>query len=327
MQKKVASERIKYTLSWPRIIKRVKVPQLVRDNGTALDIEPDDYFKDKVAVITGASSGIGKELAYQLAARGAVVDICARNEEKLATIVDSIKKAGLRADYHVVDVTEKDQVTNYAENIVRKYGRMDIAINNAGIGVGGLFLEVPLSEIERLFDVNLWGTIYGTRAFLPFLCNQPQSNLVNIASIGGMIASSGYAPYNMSKFAVRGLNESLQQEYQDISNITISGVYPGNIKTEIMEHVTLYLGETDYSEEDKYSNFNRLAKTSVEKASKIIAKGIEKGKKRIIVGADALALDYLSRIAPVGYQKVLMAAFRLRVPVMYKAYHRLKGVR
>mgnify|MGYP001042434851 CR=1 FL=1 len=123
---------------------------MVRDNGTALNIEPDEYFKGKVAVITGASSGIGKELAYQLAAKGAVVDICARSEHKLATIVDSIRKAGLRADYHVVDVTERQQVAKYAADIVRKYGKMDIAINNAGIGILGLFLEIPLSEMERL---------------------------------------------------------------------------------------------------------------------------------------------------------------------------------
>lgn len=326
MSTNVIAVKKKYVSTWSRIMKNVKIPQLERDNGTAIDIKTDKYFQNKVAVITGASSGIGKELAYQLAAKGAIVDICSRNENKLATVVDSIKKAGLSANCHVVDVSEEEQVNEYAANIINKYGKIDIAVNNAGIGLGGLFLEIPLPEIERLFSVNLWGTIYGTKAFLPHLCKQRQSHLVNISSIGGMIGVAGFSPYNMTKFAVRGLTESLQKEYHNIPNINISGVYPGYVKTDIMDHTKIYTGEIEYSDEDKYNDFDKCAITSVEKASRIIIKGIKKGKKRIIVGADAIALDYMSRIAPVKYQKLFIAAFRLRCPAMYKAYYRFRNV-
>ena len=307
-------------------MKSVNIVQLERDNGTAIDIKADKYFQDKVAVITGASSGIGKELAYQLAAKGAIVDICSRSEKKLATVVEAIKKAGLSANYHIVDVSKEHQVNEYAANIISKYGKIDIAVNNAGIGMGGLFLEIPLPEIERLFDVNLWGTIYATKVFLPHLCNQQQSHLVNISSIGGMIGVSGFSPYNMTKFAVRGLTESLQKEYYNIPNINISGVYPGYVRTDIMDHTKLYTGEIEYKDEDKYNEFDKCAITSVEKASKIIIKGIKKGKKRIIVGADALAIDYVSRIAPVKYQKLFIAASRLRCPAMYKAFYSFRNV-
>lgn len=326
MNTSVIAVKKKCAFSWSRVMKSVNIMQLEKDNGTAIDIKADKYFQDKVAVITGASSGIGKELAYQLAAKGAIVDICSRSENKLATVVEAIKKAGLSANYHIVDVSKEHQVNEYAANIINKYGKIDIAVNNAGIGLGGLFLEIPLPEIERLFSVNLWGTIYGTKAFLPHLCKQRQSHLVNISSIGGMIGVAGFSPYNMTKFAVRGLTESLQKEYHNIPNINISGVYPGYVKTDIMDHTKIYTGEIEYSDEDKYNDFDKCAITSVEKASRIIIKGIKKGKKRIIVGADAIALDYMSRIAPVKYQKLFIAAFRLRCPAMYKAYYRFRNV-
>lgn len=264
-------------------------------------------LNNKVAAITGAGSGIGRMLAVNLAAKGcevAISDIDARGLEKTAEMVE--KQKG-KVSIYKVDVAQRDQVEQYAADVVKQHGRVDVIINNAGVAVAQSVDDVSYEDFEWLFGINFWGVVYGSKAFLPYLQKQPESHIVNISSVNGFITWPNHAPYCASKFAVKGFTETLWQELRN-TNVRVSCVHPGGIKTNIARNTRFYKSPgKKMTHEQSVNAFDKMANTSADKAAQQIISGMLKNKRRILVGADAYVLDGLTRLFPTGFVRFAAA--------------------
>jgi short-subunit dehydrogenase len=268
----------------------------------------------KVAVITGAGSGIGRALALSLAQQGcplALADINLSALEETRELTQSKHKISL----HELDVSDKAAVFAFAESANSEHGQIDIVINNAGVALAETVENDDYADMEWLFNINFWGVVHGTKAFMPFLKQRPQSHLINISSIFGVIAVPTQSSYNASKFAVRGYTEALRQETAGTS-LNVTCVHPGGIKTNIVRNGRLKVSvDGNRDTRSMIEEFDQLARTSSEQAAAAIIKGIKKNKKRVLIGADAKFLDLLQRLLPTLYTSVLSAAFKLKPKV------------
>ena len=262
--------------------------------------------KDSVAVITGAGSGIGRALAVRFANEGvAGIAIAYVNADGLAETENMID-GKTKVTAHNVDVSDRQAMAGFADDVTAQHGRVTHSINNAGVALGGRVSEVSLDEIEWLMGVNFWGVVHGTKSFLPHLEKEPSAHIVNISSLFGMIAPPGQAAYCASKFAVRGFTEALRHELEG-TNIAISVVHPGGVQTNIVNSARIGSGVTLTDEEvEKLKKFQNklLSRTSPERAAEIIVNGIKARQPRIIVGPDAAILSRIARIFPSRYMTV-----------------------
>jgi short-subunit dehydrogenase len=255
-------------------------------------------LKNKTAAVTGAASGIGRMLAVNLANEGcnlALADINASGLQETTKLVgDQVK-----VTTHIVDVSRREQVFQYADEAAGRHGGVDIIINNAGVCVGDFLDTIPLEDFEWLMGINFWGVVYGTMAFLPHLKKRPEGHIVNISSINGIMPNPNNGPYCAAKFAVKGYTETLAQEMHGTS-IHVSCVHPGGIKTNIARNTRVNRSMFDLTKE-KAVNFyeEKFFRTSADDAAKIIISGIRRNKRRILVGADAKAMDLFTRFFPV----------------------------
>lgn len=251
-------------------------------------------FKDKIVVITGAGSGIGRALALAFAQQGAKLALNDYQADSLYETQKLIEQQNAQKVFcSVFDVSDKASVFAFAEEVVKHFGAVDVVINNAGVSLGKeVFDKANLDHIERLFDINFKGVLYGCRAFIPHLLTRPQSVLINVASIFGLTGIANGEAYASSKFAVNGLTLSLMQTYRN-SNLTIQCVYPGGIKTNI---VTNAIGKNTTENTDFEAKF---LKRSPEYAAEIIIKGIKQQKSRILIGSEAYSLDLAVRVSPI----------------------------
>ncbi len=256
-------------------------------------------FKNKIAVITGAASGIGRQLGIQLAAAGAFTILADVNEKGLQDTLNTIKNAGGNASVHLVDVSKREQMHSLAEEVIKTHGHADIVINNAGVALSLLKIEeLNYEEIEWLLGINLWGVIYGTKAFLPYLKKRPEASLVNISSVFGLSGIPGQGPYCISKFGVRGFTETLRAELLEEKNMHIMVVHPGGIKTNIAKNAR-HRSISQKEKEGFDNRFEQNARTTSEEAARQILKGIKKKRPRIRIGYDALWIDRIYRITPI----------------------------
>lgn len=256
-------------------------------------------FKNKVAAVTGAASGIGRALAIELAKRGAHVAMADINAAGLAETAGMIK-GDAKVTQHVIDVRDRKAVERFAAEVEAQHGGCDAIINNAGLAVVGSIEEVSYEEFEKVIDVNMWGVIYGTKSFMPLLRRRPEGHIVNISSINGMVPFANNGPYCVSKYAVLGLSETLMQELRG-STVHVTSVHPGGIRTNIVRNVP---GMTDKDQ----ANFNRLAMTSAAQAAKTILKGMLRNEERVYIGMDAKLMALAKRILPAGTVRVVGAA-------------------
>ncbi len=188
----------------------------------------------KVAVITGAASGIGRATALAMASRGADIAICDIDEPGLKETAESIEKIGRRVTSARVDVAVQDDLRAFADQVDASFGRVDIVVNNAGIGVGGLFVDVPLDEWDRIVGINLKGVAYGCHVFVPrMIAAGNGGHVVNIASMAGFCQAPGMTAYCATKFGVVGLSESLRIELAE-HRIGVTAICPGVINTAIV---------------------------------------------------------------------------------------------
>lgn len=263
-------------------------------------------LRNKVAVITGAGSGIGRALALQLAEAGAQVAMNDWNAETLQETLKEIESRGSKGWASAFDVSDREAVFAFAEAVAGHFEQIDIVINNAGISLPLKSLDqCPPAEIEKILQVNLWGVIHGSQAFLPYLKQRPEAALVNLSSVFGLFGYPFQGPYNMSKFAVRAFTETLRNELKG-GNIVISSVHPGGIKTNIARNIE----HPDEGEHRKLiETFDRMAPTSAEAAARVIVKGIQRKKQRILIGRDARFIDLVVRMLPGTYQNVLLRRF------------------
>ena len=255
-------------------------------------------LKNKTAAVTGAASGIGRMLAVNLASEGcnlALADINASGLQETAELVgDRVK-----VTTHIVDVSRREQVFQYADETAERHGGVDLIINNAGVAVGDFLETIPLEDFEWLMGINFWGVVYGTMAFLPHLKKRPEGHIVNISSINGIIPNPNNGPYCAAKFAVKGYTETLAQEMHK-TGIHVSCVHPGGIKTNIARNARVNRAMFNLTREKGENIYEEVVfRTTADDAAKIIISGIRRNKRRILVGADAKAIDLFTRFFPV----------------------------
>ncbi|NNE58478.1 MAG: SDR family oxidoreductase [Hellea sp.] len=269
-------------------------------------------FNDAVAVITGAGSGIGRALAIGLAGQGAHLALSDINQsgldETAALIGDKVK---IRTD--LLDVTNRKAMFEYAEMVQAHFGKVNLVFNNAGSALNGEFTRTGLGDFDWQMDVNFGGVLNGTKAFLPILEQAEWGHITNISSIFGIIAAPGNSAYNASKFAVRGLTECLRIELgQAKSTVSCTSVHPGGVKTNVVRNARSARGNTfmgGKTHDEMVKNFDKLARTSPEKAAAIILKGTAKNKKRVLVGTDAKIIDKIQRLFPTVYFPIMVKLF------------------
>jgi short-subunit dehydrogenase len=259
------------------------------------------------AAVTGAASGIGRALALELAARGCDLALADRDEAGLQALAAEIgKDPDCKVSVHRVDVGEPSQIQDFAQAAIAAHPSLNILINNAGVALLGSFSEVDQAQMEWLININFWGVVHGTRAFLPHLSNQRAAHIVNLSSIFGIIAPPGQTAYCASKFAVRGFSESLRHELQMANSpVKLSVVHPGGVATNIARNAPSGRGTDNARRAETIDRFDAMAKKTPTAAAARIIEGIEKNQPRILIGSDARFMDLLQRIRPVHYWAML----------------------
>ncbi|MFL6161742.1 MAG: SDR family NAD(P)-dependent oxidoreductase [Jatrophihabitantaceae bacterium] len=265
----------------------------------------------KLVIITGAGSGIGRALAQQLAGRGARLALSDVDSVGLAETVAMLPGGQVRAD--LLDVRDRAAMARYAASVAEEFSRVDVLINNAGVALTGSVLELDYADIEWVLDTDFWGVLNGTKEFLPYLIASGDGVLVNLSSLFGLLAVPGQSAYTAAKFAVRGFTESLRQEMLVARlPVQVCCVHPGGIKTAIARNARAAASEDQAALAEFFDR--RLAKTSATRAAEIIVAGMLAGKPKIVVGADARALDLLVRLLGARYQSLLAGVARRWVP-------------
>jgi NADP-dependent 3-hydroxy acid dehydrogenase YdfG len=271
-------------------------------------------FTDKVAAITGAGSGIGRQLAYQLVVSGAEVALSDVDETTLAETASRCRELGARKVSEArVDVADRNAVYAWADQVAHAHGRVNLVFNNAGVALASTLEGVSYEDFEWIMNINFWGVVYGTKAFLPHLRASGEGHIVNTSSIFGIIAVAGNGTYNATKFAVRGFTEALRQELElSGAPVSATSVHPGGIKTNIAKaarygkDIEALIGDMDTSR----ARFERMFITEAESAAKTILAAVRRNARRVLVGPDARVIDWVQRTMPSAYQRLTIAMTR-----------------
>ena len=267
-------------------------------------------FNDKVAAITGAASGMGRQLAVQLAGHGCHLALSDVNESGLAETQALAQRANgsIGVSVRKLDVADREAVFAWADATAREHGKVNLIFNNAGVGLSSTAEATKIEDFTWLMNINFWGVVHGTQAFLPYLKNAGDGHIINTSSLFGLLAAPGTSAYHAAKFAVRGFTESLRQEL-DVMKCGVSAtcVHPGGIKTAIAQNARTddniaALGMDPRTNKEKFSK-NLI--TSAERASATILKAVRHNERRVLVGLDAIVLDKVQRLFPAGYAVII----------------------
>jgi NAD(P)-dependent dehydrogenase (short-subunit alcohol dehydrogenase family) len=267
----------------------------------------------RVAAITGAGSGIGRATAVELARQGchlALSDVAPGGLEETA---QACRAAGATVTTAGVDVADRDAIYAWAEAAAGDHGHVNVIVNNAGVALTAPVAEMTDESFEWLFAINFWGVVHGTRAFLPHLQRAGEGHVVNVSSLFGLVGIPTQSAYCAAKFAVRGFSESLRMELAD-TPIGVTCVHPGGIKTNIAR-AARFEGDSSMlgarSQEEAAAAFDKVARTSPERAAKRIVGAIRADRGRLPVGLDAYALDLVQRLMPSAYQRLVLRGARV----------------
>jgi NADP-dependent 3-hydroxy acid dehydrogenase YdfG len=264
-------------------------------------------FEGKVAVITGAGSGIGRALAVNLATKGVKLALSDIDTEGLAETVRQAEALDATVKSDRLNVAEREAVLAYADTVVTHFGEVHQVYNNAGIAYNGDLENSEFKDIERIMDVDFWGVVNGTKAFLPHVIASGDGHVVNISSLFGLIAVPGQNAYNAAKFAVRGFTEALRQEMLVARHpVKVTCVHPGGIKTAVARNATVADGQNAQSFAEFFDN--HMALHTPEMAAETIINAVAKGRARVVVGWEAKALDVLARVIGPAYQRIIATA-------------------
>jgi NAD(P)-dependent dehydrogenase (short-subunit alcohol dehydrogenase family) len=261
---------------------------------------------DKVAVVTGAGSGIGRATALALASHGAHIALCDLNEDAARDTAGAVATLGGRASVHRVDVSSFDEMQDLADGVVSWHGAVDIVVNNAGIGHGPTPIgEFVRSDFERVMDVNFWGVVNGSLAFLPHLRTRAEANIVNVGSYASLLAVPRMGPYVSSKFAVRGFSEGLRAELRSTS-VRVALVCPGGTRTAIMTNSPVV---AEHERQSMQRSMERGFLTHPDRVAAVIIRAVRRDRGRALVGPDTRALDWLARTLPASYSRLIAEPF------------------
>jgi NAD(P)-dependent dehydrogenase (short-subunit alcohol dehydrogenase family) len=261
-------------------------------------------FNGKVAVITGAGSGIGRALAHRLAAGGARLAISDVDDHGLGETASRARSLGAHVRSDRLDVSDRNAVLAYADAVVTEFGAVHLVINNAGVVHGGEFLGMSFEDIERVINIDFWGVVNGTKAFLPYLIASGDGALVNISSLFGLVPMPGQSAYVAAKYAVRGFTESVRIEMlAGRLPVTVTCVHPGGVKTAIARNGTSNAGADPSGNAELFDR--TLARTTPERAAELILRGAARGRPRVLVGTDARVLYLLGSVNLSAWQSAV----------------------
>lgn len=259
-------------------------------------------YAGRTCVITGAGSGIGRALAVELAGRGARLALSDVDKVSVEATAESCRGLGVEARGYGLDVADRAAVYAHAEEVVRDFGAVHLVVNNAGVALHGPVIELSDEDFRWVMDVDFWGVVHGSQAFLPHLLAS-QGQLANVSSVFGLIAVPKQAAYNAAKFAVRGFTEALRQEMQLTgTSVGVSCIHPGGVRTAIARNARATASE---DKGEMARTFDKLARTSAPRAARTILKGLEQDRARILVGPDAWFMAGLPRLLGGRYGRVV----------------------
>ena len=269
---------------------------------------------DKVVVITGAASGIGRAVAVACAARGSLLALSDVDETGLAGTVDLLRGAGARAVHTArLDVADRTAFAAYAAAVADHYGRVNVVVNNAGVALAGDFADLAYDDMEWIVGTNFWGVVHGTHEFLPHLIASGDGHVVNVSSLFGLVSMPGQSLYNATKYAVRGMSEALREEMLVAGHpVGVTVVHPGGIKTAIARNARVSDAEDKRATADLFDR--KLARMSPERAAEIIVRAVLRDQARCLVGIDAHALHHLAKLTGSRYQDLVARASRRIMP-------------
>jgi len=259
---------------------------------------------DRTAVVTGAAGGIGRAIAVSLSRRGCHLALADVNEAGLAESAQMATANRVRVSLHRLDVADRAAVAALPKAVTTAHSGVDLLVNNAGVALGGTFEQVSEKDFEWLFDINFWGVVRLTRAFLPLLKASNDARVVNLSSIYGIISPPGQTAYSASKFAVRGFSQALRHELEG-AGIGVTVVHPGGVATSIAANARAYEGASADEIARARDRAKKLLRLPPEAAGELIVAGIERRKARVLVGSDAKLIAILERLAPVSYWRIL----------------------
>ncbi len=273
-------------------------------------------LKNKVAAITGAGSGIGQALAINLAKEGSHLALSDVNQKGLAETLDMLKAYSVTVTHQLLDVSDKDAVYAWADKVVADHGKVNMIFNNAGVALSGTVDALSIEDYKWIMDINFWGVVYGTKAFLPHLEKSGEGHIINISSVFGLTSQPLMSGYNASKFAVRGFTESLRQDLEITgSKVTTTCIHPGGIKTNIAKSARMSKSVeavTGIKEVNATASFEKFFIHSPDSAAKTIIKGVKDKSRRVLIGIDAKVMDGMARVLPTGYQWVFTNVVKLQ---------------
>ncbi len=274
-------------------------------------------FHNKVAAITGAGSGMGRTLALNLAEQGCHLALSDVNETGLAETAELVQAHAVKVTRQILDVADRDAVFAWADQVVADHGRVNLIFNNAGVAHSSTIEALDLADFEWIVNINFWGVVYGTKAFLPHLIAAGDGHIINTSSLFGLCAQPYVGTYNATKFAVRGFTESLRQELDLAGHgVSATSVHPGGIKTNIARagRVSASVEQaTGQSADDAKAQFEKFFITTADQAAKIILRAVQRDKRRVLVGPDAKVMDLLVRLLPSLYQRLVVWGTRKQV--------------
>jgi short-subunit dehydrogenase len=268
--------------------------------------------KGKVAAITGAGSGIGRATAVLLARNGCNVALSDVNEQGLAETERVCRELGVQVRAAKVDVAKREQVHAWADSVAKELGAVHVVVNNAGVALGATIEDTSYEDFEWLMNINFWGVVHGTKAFLPHLRAAGEGHIVNISSVFGLIAVPTQGAYNAAKFAVKGFTEALRQELEvEGSPIGVTSVHPGGIKTNIARAART-VPRKGWVDASSTAQMEKAFATTPDQAAADILSAIVKNRRRQLIGKDAIVIDLMQRLMPQLYQRVLVRALKRR---------------
>ncbi|WP_296207290.1 SDR family NAD(P)-dependent oxidoreductase [Psychrobacter sp. UBA3480] len=307
-------------------------------NRTSLDdSDVASYYRNHVAAITGAGSGMGRELAIHLAKMGCHVALSDINPEQLAATKQLLANYDINVTMTVLDVSDNTAVEAWADSVMSDHGKVNFIFNNAGVALYSTVEGSSISELEWVMNINFWGVVYGTKAFLPLIKNSVKQSqfgehghIINISSLFGLTAQPSQSAYNSSKFAVRGFTESLRQEL-NIQNCGVSAtcIHPGGIKTNIANSArgNESIHDIGMSTGPKaIRSFNKFLKFDANEAAWIILQAAATNQQRCLIGNDAKMIDAIQRVFPSHYSQVLNDFHQLSRKLKPRRHKKLKTV-